>query len=50
MTIENANRVWTTINEIETEDWGIEGRTDWLRAYTSALDEIGPISSPNGAM
>jgi phenylpyruvate tautomerase PptA (4-oxalocrotonate tautomerase family) len=37
---ENANRVWVTINEIERDDWGIGGSTDWLRSYTSALDTI----------
>ena len=38
---ENARRVWVTINEIKREDWGVGGHTDWLRDYTSALDEIG---------
>jgi phenylpyruvate tautomerase PptA (4-oxalocrotonate tautomerase family) len=38
---ENARRVWVTINELKTEDWGIGGHTDWLRDYTSALDEVG---------
>jgi phenylpyruvate tautomerase PptA (4-oxalocrotonate tautomerase family) len=37
---ENARRVWITIDEIERDDWGIGGHTDWLRDYTSALDEI----------
>jgi phenylpyruvate tautomerase PptA (4-oxalocrotonate tautomerase family) len=37
---ENANRVWVTINELERDDWGIGGSTDWLRSYTSALDSI----------
>jgi phenylpyruvate tautomerase PptA (4-oxalocrotonate tautomerase family) len=37
---ENARRVWITIDEIEREDWGIGGHTDWLRDYTSALDDI----------
>jgi hypothetical protein len=27
-----------TINELKAEDWGIGGRADWLRDYTSALD------------
>lgn len=35
---ENARRVWVTIMELEHEDWGIGGHTDWLRDYTSALD------------
>jgi phenylpyruvate tautomerase PptA (4-oxalocrotonate tautomerase family) len=39
-TPENARRVWITIVEIERDDWGIGGHTDWLRDYTSALDEI----------
>jgi phenylpyruvate tautomerase PptA (4-oxalocrotonate tautomerase family) len=39
-TPENARRVWVTIVEIERDDWGIGGHTDWLRDYTSALDEI----------
>ena len=37
---ENTRRVWVTINDIERENWGIGGSTDWLRAYTSALDSI----------
>jgi phenylpyruvate tautomerase PptA (4-oxalocrotonate tautomerase family) len=39
-TPENARRVWITIDEINRDDWGIGGHTDWLRDYTSALDEI----------
>jgi phenylpyruvate tautomerase PptA (4-oxalocrotonate tautomerase family) len=39
-TPENARRVWVTINELKRDDWGIGGHTDWLRDYTSALDEI----------
>jgi phenylpyruvate tautomerase PptA (4-oxalocrotonate tautomerase family) len=39
-TPENARRVWITIDEIARDDWGIGGHTDWLRDYTSALDEI----------
>jgi phenylpyruvate tautomerase PptA (4-oxalocrotonate tautomerase family) len=35
---EHANRVWVTIVDIERENWGIGGSTDWLRSYTSALD------------
>jgi phenylpyruvate tautomerase PptA (4-oxalocrotonate tautomerase family) len=37
----HARRVWVVINELKAEDWGIGGHTDWLRDYTSALDEIG---------
>lgn len=37
---ENADRVWVTINDIDRENWGIGGSTDWLRSYTSALDSI----------
>jgi len=40
-TPDNARRVWVTILELKTEDWGIGGHTDWLRDYTSALDEAG---------
>jgi phenylpyruvate tautomerase PptA (4-oxalocrotonate tautomerase family) len=35
---ENATRVWVTIVDLEKENWGIGGTTDWLRSYTSALD------------
>jgi phenylpyruvate tautomerase PptA (4-oxalocrotonate tautomerase family) len=42
---ENARRVWVTINELKAEDWGIGGHTDWLRDYTSALDEVGGYSA-----
>jgi phenylpyruvate tautomerase PptA (4-oxalocrotonate tautomerase family) len=42
---ENARRVWVTINELKAEDWGIGGHTDWLRDYTSALDEVGRYSA-----
>jgi hypothetical protein len=35
-----------TINELEAEDWGIGGHTDWLRDYTSALDEVGDYKPP----
>jgi hypothetical protein len=28
-----------TIQELKAEDWGIGGHTDWLRDYTSALDD-----------
>ncbi|MDR6170389.1 hypothetical protein [Curtobacterium sp. SORGH_AS_0776] len=34
---EELRRVWVTIVELEAEDWGIGGHTDWLRAYESAL-------------
>jgi phenylpyruvate tautomerase PptA (4-oxalocrotonate tautomerase family) len=37
---DNARRVWVTIVDIERDNWGIGGSTDWLRAYTSALDSI----------
>ncbi|MEV6028468.1 hypothetical protein [Streptomyces sp. NPDC052036] len=40
-TPENLRRVWVTINELDHDDWGIGGHTDWLRDYMSALDEIG---------
>lgn len=36
----NARRVWVTIHELKRDDWGIGGHTDWLRDYTSSLDEI----------
>jgi phenylpyruvate tautomerase PptA (4-oxalocrotonate tautomerase family) len=42
----NARRIWVTINELLAEDWGIGGHTDWLRDYTSALDEVGEYSRP----
>ena len=47
-TLDNARRVWVTINELKAEDWGIGGHTDWLRDYTSALDEIGNYQVPGG--
>jgi hypothetical protein len=43
---ENTYRVWVTINELRTEDWGIGGHTDRLRGYTSALDEVGDYEAP----
>jgi phenylpyruvate tautomerase PptA (4-oxalocrotonate tautomerase family) len=43
---DNARRVWVTINELKAEDWGIGGHTDWLRDYTSALDEVGDYKPP----
>ena len=36
----NTRRVWITINDIERDNWGIGGGTDWLRAYESSLDSI----------
>jgi phenylpyruvate tautomerase PptA (4-oxalocrotonate tautomerase family) len=42
----NARRVWVTINELKAEDWGIGGHTDWLRDYTSALDDVGDYKIP----
>lgn len=46
VTPDNARRVWVTINELKAEDWGIGGHTDWLRDYTSALDEVGSYQHP----
>jgi phenylpyruvate tautomerase PptA (4-oxalocrotonate tautomerase family) len=46
-TPENARRVWVTIDEIERDDWGVGGHTDWLRDYTSALDEIHSTQNRN---
>ena len=43
---DNTRRVWVTINELKAEDWGIGGHTDWLRDYTSALDEVGNYQHP----
>jgi len=43
----NARRVWVTINELNAPDWGIGGHTDWLRDYTSALDEVGVYKAPS---
>ena len=43
---ENARRVWVAINELRAEDWGIGGHTDWLRDYTSALDDVGNYKAP----
>jgi phenylpyruvate tautomerase PptA (4-oxalocrotonate tautomerase family) len=47
VTPENARRVWVTINELRADDWGIGGHTDWLRDYTSALDEVGGYQTPS---
>jgi hypothetical protein len=43
---EDANRVWVTIVEIQGDDWGIGGHTDWLRDYESALDTVGTDLKP----
>ena len=43
---EAAERVWVTILEIQEDDWGIGGRTDWLRDYESALNTLGPELKP----
>ena len=40
MNPENTSRVWVTIVDIDRDNWGIGGSTDWLRSYTSALDSI----------
>jgi phenylpyruvate tautomerase PptA (4-oxalocrotonate tautomerase family) len=45
----NARRIWVTINELKTEDWGIGGHTDWLRDYTSALDTVGNYAAPGSS-
>ena len=43
---EDANRVWVTIVELQRDDWGIGGHTDWLRDYESALDTLGEDLKP----
>jgi phenylpyruvate tautomerase PptA (4-oxalocrotonate tautomerase family) len=43
---EDANRVWVTIVELQSEDWGIGGHTDWLRDYDSALNILGADLKP----
>jgi phenylpyruvate tautomerase PptA (4-oxalocrotonate tautomerase family) len=43
---EDANRVWVTIVELQRDDWGIGGHTDWLRDYESALNTIGTDLKP----
>jgi phenylpyruvate tautomerase PptA (4-oxalocrotonate tautomerase family) len=43
---EDANRVWVTILEIQRDDWGIGGHTDWLRDYESALKTLGTDLKP----
>jgi phenylpyruvate tautomerase PptA (4-oxalocrotonate tautomerase family) len=30
---EDASRVWVTIVELQSQEWGIRGDTDWLRDY-----------------
>jgi hypothetical protein len=40
MNPENTRRVWVTIVDIDRDNWGIGGSTDWLSSYTSALDSI----------
>jgi phenylpyruvate tautomerase PptA (4-oxalocrotonate tautomerase family) len=43
---EDANRVWVHIVELQTDDWGIGGHTDWLRDYESALNVLGTDLQP----
>ena len=43
----DERRIWVTICEFKAEDWGIGGHTDWLRDYTSALDEVGEFNKPS---
>ncbi len=43
---EDANRVWVHILELQCEDWGIGGHTDWLRDYESALNILGTDLKP----
>jgi len=40
-------RIWVHIIELQIEDWGIGGHTDWLRDYESALNVLGtaPLSA-----
>jgi phenylpyruvate tautomerase PptA (4-oxalocrotonate tautomerase family) len=45
-TPQNARRIWITIFEIRAGNWGIGGHVDWLRDYTSALDEVGEYKAP----
>jgi phenylpyruvate tautomerase PptA (4-oxalocrotonate tautomerase family) len=45
-TPDNARRIWVVINELKADDWGIGGHSDWVRDYTSALDEVGPYKAP----
>jgi phenylpyruvate tautomerase PptA (4-oxalocrotonate tautomerase family) len=40
---ECAARIWVTIVDIERDNWGIAGSTDWLRSYVSALDSFSPV-------
>jgi phenylpyruvate tautomerase PptA (4-oxalocrotonate tautomerase family) len=43
---EDANRVWVHIVELQSEDWGIGGHTDWLRDYETALNMLGADLKP----
>jgi phenylpyruvate tautomerase PptA (4-oxalocrotonate tautomerase family) len=43
---DDANRVWVHIVELQCEDWGIGGHTDWLRDYESALNVLGTDLKP----
>ena len=43
---EDANRVWVHLVELQNEDWGIGGHTDWLRDYESALNILGTDLQP----
>jgi phenylpyruvate tautomerase PptA (4-oxalocrotonate tautomerase family) len=43
---EDANRVWVHIVELQSEDWGIGGHTDWLRDYESAMNILGTDLKP----
>ena len=43
---EDANRVWVHIVELQSEDLGIGGHTDWLRDYDSALNILGTDLKP----
>ena len=43
---EDAHRVWVHIVELQSEDWGIGGHTDWLREYESALNILGTDLKP----
>ena len=45
-TPDDARRIWVTINELQAGGCGIGGHTDWLRDYTSALDEVGKCRTP----
>lgn len=47
LSFDNMRRVWVTIVDIERENWGIGGQTDWLRSYTTALDTFEPKLATN---